>query len=242
MQNPDWSRDELILALDFYLRHRPKIPGKTSEEIRDLSASLRQINASLGIQGNETFRNANGVYMKLMNFRRFDPDYKGDGLTGGSKEEEVVWNLYAEKPAELRQLADSIRSFSAPGETDETGLETISDIEEAEEGRVLTRVHAVRERNATLTLRKKDLFKAENGRLYCEVCGFDFEQRYGAHGDGFIECHHTVPVSELKAGDRTKITDLVLVCSNCHRMIHRKRPWLSVEELRGDVLKSREGS
>ena len=27
-------------------------------------------------------------------------------------------------------------------------------------------------------------------------------------------------------------TDLVPVCSNCHRMIHRRRPWLSVEQLR----------
>jgi 5-methylcytosine-specific restriction protein A len=238
MQNPDWSRDELIVALDFYLRHRPGIPGKTSDEIRDLSASLRQINASLGIQGNETFRNANGVYMKLMNFRRFDPDYKGDGLTGGSREEEVVWDLYANKPAELRHVAKSIRSFSSTGETAETGTEIASEIEEAEEGRVLTRVHAVRERNATLVLKKKNAFKAEHSRLYCEVCGFDFEQRYGVHGDGFIECHHTVPVSELKTGDRTKIGDLVLVFSYCHRMLHRKRPWLSVDELRAKVVES----
>ncbi len=31
----------------------------------------------------------------------------------------------------------------------------------------------------------------------------------------------------------SKLEDLVLVCSNCHRMIHRKRPWLSATELRG---------
>jgi len=55
---------------------------------------------------------------------------------------------------------------------------------------------------------------------------------YGDHGDGFIECHHTKPVSELQVGEKTKLSDLALVCSNCHRMIHRKRPWLSVDGIR----------
>lgn len=50
-------------------------------------------------------------------------------------------------------------------------------------------------------------------------------------GEGFIECHHTIPVSELGPGQKTKLRDLVLLCSNCHRMVHSARPWLSVEEL-----------
>ena len=75
----------------------------------------------------------------------------------------------------------------------------------------------------------------QNQPLLCEACGFDFEQVYGEHGKGFIECHHTKPVSELKAGEKTKLSDLALVCSNCHRMIHRRRPWLSVSEL-GELL------
>jgi 5-methylcytosine-specific restriction protein A len=29
---------------------------------------------------------------------------------------------------------------------------------------------------------------------------------------------------------------LELVCSNCHRMIHRRRPWLTIEQLRS-ILK-----
>jgi hypothetical protein len=38
--------------------------------------------------------------------------------------------------------------------------------------------------------------------------------------------------SELDYGMRTKLADVVLVCSNCHRMLHRRRPWLGIEGLK----------
>ncbi len=78
----------------------------------------------------------------------------------------------------------------------------------------------------------------------CQVCGFDFEAVYGSHGRGFIEVHHKVPVSSLE--EKTRIdprTDMAVVCSNCHRMIHRKRDHvLSLREI-GDLIeeKSYEG-
>ncbi|VUF13576.1 HNH endonuclease [Methylobacterium dankookense] len=75
----------------------------------------------------------------------------------------------------------------------------------------------------------------EHGALRCEACGFDFSARYGERGHGFIECHHTKPVSSLSAGERTKSQDLALLCANCHRMIHVARPWLSLSDLRAIV-------
>jgi len=66
-------------------------------------------------------------------------------------------------------------------------------------------------------------------------------RRYGNRGIGFIECHHTKPVSMLDGKSTTRIEDLALVCSNCHRMIHRTRPWMSVDELRMAIkIKGRE--
>ncbi|MCK5747644.1 MAG: HNH endonuclease [Oricola sp.] len=62
-----------------------------------------------------------------------------------------------------------------------------------------------------------------------------FEERYGNVGRGFIEVHHTRPVHELWPGDKTTLADLVLICANCHRMIHRQRPWLSLDESRATV-------
>lgn len=36
----------------------------------------------------------------------------------------------------------------------------------------------------------------------------------------------------MAEGEETKIEDIAIVCSNCHRMLHRKRPWLSINELK----------
>jgi len=76
---------------------------------------------------------------------------------------------------------------------------------------------------------------ASNGRLACEVCEFDFSIAYGNRGSGFIECHHTKPLATLGTGTKTHIDDFALVCANCHRMIHRRKPWLSIAELKGVI-------
>ncbi len=58
----------------------------------------------------------------------------------------------------------------------------------------------------------------------CLVCGFDFAATYGEHGEGYIEVHHLRSVSSL--GEETLVdpkVDMTVLCSNCHRMIHRKR-------------------
>ena len=74
------------------------------------------------------------------------------------------------------------------------------------------------------------------GKLKCEVCGFDYYDSYGEIGRGFIEAHHTVPVSQLTGETLTKVEDIVLVCSNCHSMLHRKRPWLSIAKVKKILL------
>ena len=56
-------------------------------------------------------------------------------------------------------------------------------------------------------------------------------ETYGQLGGGFIEAHHTIPVSELLAKAKTKISDFTLVCSNCHGILHRGEELLSVSEL-----------
>ncbi|PGC47384.1 restriction endonuclease [Bacillus toyonensis] len=100
------------------------------------------------------------------------------------------------------------------------------------EGRQVLKVHLSYERNSKVIKLAKERFKQQHdGRPFCEFCGFDFYKRYGDLGQNFIEGHHTVPVSELKGCATTKVEDIVMVCSNCHRMLHRKRPWLGKENL-----------
>ena len=98
MRNPTWDRDELVLALDMYLKYEGNPPGKKSLEIKSLSETLRHIGTHSGKTVNSKFRNENGVYMKIMNFRRFDPRYANAGKSGlsrGGMGEELIWKEFS---------------------------------------------------------------------------------------------------------------------------------------------------
>jgi len=69
--------------------------------------------------------------------------------------------------------------------------------DEFSEGKILLKKHLQRERNVKLIELSKKKFIEKNGKLYCEVCGFDFEQVYGELGKKFIEAHHIKPVSQM---------------------------------------------
>jgi 5-methylcytosine-specific restriction protein A len=114
-------------------------------------------------------------------------------------------------------------------------LATFLEDEEFQEGRLLTALHKQRERNPVLSKRKKESVLRIEGRLACEACGFDFKQVYGSLGTGFAECHHRVPLAELPGSRGTRVSDLAIVCANCHRMLHRSKPMLSVENLRDQL-------
>ncbi len=169
--------------------------------------------------------------MKMCNILRLDPEYQGVGLKAGGKIEETVWNEFAQDRPRLRVVAEGIRAAATLPPLEWTMAPDSSDLDEAAEGRVLTRLHKIRERNHDIVERKKAKVLQETGCLACEVCSFDFTDRYGDLGHGFIECHHILPLSVLRPSQKTRLTDLALVCANCHRMLHRGLKWLSVGEL-----------
>lgn len=100
------------------------------------------------------------------------------------------------------------------------------------EGKIVERIHTSRERNNKVIKVAKQNFKAKYGKLFCQACGFSFDKVYGNIGKDFIEGHHTIPVHEMKPGHKTSPDDIAMLCSNCHRMVHKKRPWLSVDKLK----------
>jgi 5-methylcytosine-specific restriction protein A len=70
----------------------------------------------------------------------------------------------------------------------------------------------------------------------CAVCSFNFKDRYGEIGSQYIHVHHVVPLSEVHGEhDVDPVADLVPICPNCHAMIHRTRPGLTVEQLRAHI-------
>lgn len=231
--NPAWARDELILALDLYFKHPPTRISKTHPAVVELSEILNRLPIHGDVRGFAKFRNPNGVYMKLCNFLRFDDSYTGKGLTKGAQAEETVWKEFAGDRLRLRKTADAIRAgFKLPEALPSGGSDAVDNGEEFPEGKVLSRLHRARERSSALRERAKAAAIKSGKGLVCVVCGFDFAKTYGEVGAGYIECHHTLPVSDLSDGAKTKLKDVALLCSNCHRMVHRRRPWLALGDLR----------
>lgn len=75
----------------------------------------------------------------------------------------------------------------------------------------------------------------------CCACNFDFENFYGEIGKDFIEVHHIKPLSEIKEEQVINPKyDLLPLCSNCHRMIHRsQKSVLTVESLK-EIIERKE--
>jgi hypothetical protein len=95
---------------------------------------------------------------------------------------------------------------------------------EAEEGTETRRLVVHRSRESRL--REAKLLQARqegDGRLRCEVpgCGFDFKETYGALGEGYAHVHHVEALAGRKAPSKTRLSELAVVCANCHAMIHR---------------------
>lgn len=76
--------------------------------------------------------------------------------------------------------------------------------------------------------------------LSCSVCSFNFGEFFGELGEGFIHVHHLRPISEIaREYEVDPVKDLRPVCPNCHAMIHRRSPPLSIEELQVLVSNSK---
>ncbi len=208
-------RDELILLLDGVTSR-----GSIDEnELEELAEELGRVQA--------TAEGANDVPLDVPAQAELLAALAEEAAVAGVPSElKEVWDEFAGDRERLQETAEAIRAnLENPDASDSSFDITIT---EAPEGRILTALHIRRERSRELRSSK---IAAVGGQPTCEVCGFDFLATYGERGRGFIECHHLVPVRELRPNSVTTLDDLALLCANCHRMIHARRPWLSVDEL-----------
>jgi Restriction endonuclease AspBHI N-terminal/HNH endonuclease len=236
---PAWTRDELILACALVCRNRWHEVRKNDLRALELSDLLQLLPVHPHAVRGPKFRSPSSVQRKTADLASAHPDYGGVTTRGGQLTKQIVAE-FIERPGEMLSAADQIKS--AITSTDPDVLNAIAtreqdEIEEATavEGRVLQRMHRFRERNARLRKQKIDSVRRGGGALACQVCGFDFAQRFGSHGEGYIEVHHVLPLHETGTAE-TRLSDLALVCANCHRMSHRRLArtgtWPSPEELR----------
>lgn len=103
-----------------------------------------------------------------------------------------------------------------------------------EENRKLVFKHLIRERKTALANKVKELSK-----YICQICDFKYTEKYGILGANFAEAHHIVPLHTLNSVVKSREEDLICVCANCHRMLHRMEGKAGdIEELRQLVNKN----
>lgn len=241
MKNPKWHRDEIILALNLYFNPDRGIVDSRNPKIIALSNILNQLPHFKNRPDAEKFRNPNGVSLKLSNFMAIDPNHEGKGMKGFSKLDEEMFNEYSQNLESLNKIASQITTIlqneTLMLELAKIEEDEITEVDSVREGLVLYKLHKYRERNKKIVnLKKKSALKL-TGKLSCEVCGFDFQTKYGDLGKDFIECHHIKPLSLNDSISNTNVDDLALVCSNCHRMLHRKIDSLSIDALKALLIK-----
>ncbi len=227
--NPHWTREEVALALELYFSLGELMPSKSDKEVIELSKFLRSLNIHDDARKNDTFRNPDGVAFKVGNLRAIAT---GKGLQNTAKMDKEVWDEFHADRVSLLHFCDQIRNGNelltklsdGPLEDDESVV--------FKEGKLLTRLHKKRERSSKS---RKELIKRleRKGDVFCRICKVRPNPILADLGLKMFECHHIVPLSSGNLCE-TKLSDLALLCANCHRLIHglisKEKRWISVEE------------
>lgn len=152
-------------------------------------------------------------------------DGRGDN-TGIALRWRVIKAVHIPIPGRFPQLGWLKLDATTPATGD------IDPAEEFIEGGRHIRQHMQTERNPVLRARAREFWRLRLGQLKCIACGFDFKQRYGPLGADFIEMHHESPVAALSGRSVLTPKQLKPLCANCHRIVHRQQPMLTIRRLK----------
>lgn len=230
----DWTYEEIVLAAQLAERNGWRTLSPENLKVIELSQFLRECRRHPLQSRDPTFRNAAGVSRKTVDLVTRHPNYLGKP-TNGNHLDSLIVSKFLANPAQMILEAESIREAL----TKLAQPLSLDFFEEAssDEGQVLLSQHIRRERSRPLRRRKIQQIISEGRKIQCEVCDFNFSLVYGPRGDGYIEVHHVIPLY-VSGRVTTKLADLALLCSNCHRMLH-KQPWVTPGELR-TIIESRQ--
>ncbi len=98
------------------------------------------------------------------------------------------------------------------------------------EGDLTSRTIRFRQRNRAIIEAKK-----RTSRGICETCAMSFSARYRLAGKDCLQVHHKNPMAEREGATVTTLNDLVLLCPNCHAVVHTFAPGLTLEKLKAKI-------
>jgi hypothetical protein len=110
-----------------------------------------------------------------------------------------------------------------------SSMHAAAQLTEVEEGKLVEAVRRFRQRNQKIIAQK---WEKAGEHPACEACGFRFRERYGNDFPELLEAHHRNPLSENETTTVTKTSDLALLCPNCHRASHSRKPPIGLAALK----------
>jgi 5-methylcytosine-specific restriction protein A len=240
--SPPWDWDELVLACDLVAANGWRELTESRTEVVELSRLLQQLSPLPPEARNPRFRSPGAVSRKTADIVTSDAGYAGTATRGNHLDSKVLQAFRSDAEA-MHERATELRALAASGEDTAPlpDLDLDAGLPEdagAEEGGRVERWRVSRERDPALRSRKLAQVRKTGQPIACEACDFDFGSAYGQRGRDYIEVHHRVPL-HVSGEVRTKLSDLALLCSNCHRVVHRQVPWLTVENLTDLVAQHR---
>ena len=214
MANTSFTRDETILALDvLYFADKLRL-NKGNHEIVELSELLNELPIIPFFARRKNFRSKGGVNGQLSKFR--------SSYNKGKKNPDVgtifyeVADEFDERNDELHKIARAIRQNREFFKTAMFGSELEG--EDFPEGALLYHFHRV------LEIRDcRKIVRAEG----CEICHLSLSKIYKPAPGNFLQCHLTVPVTELNSSKHYAADDFITVCPNCHPVLHGNFPWMT---------------
>ncbi len=222
MANTSFTRDEAILALDvLYFTNELQL-NKESKEIIELSELLNELPIIPISARGEIFRNSNGIKNQLLKFKSSNSKRKKDPDVGLIFYE--IADEFSGRKEELHKIACAIRQNREFFKTATFGSELEG--QDFPEGALLFHLHRVVE-----TRDGRKIVPAES----CEICHLNLSEVYKPAPGNFLQCHLTVPITDLNGSKQYKADDFITVCPNCHAVLHSHRPWLTRNNA-GEIL------
>lgn len=185
-------------------------------------------------------RRDNKFSQKVRNLKAHDT-LLNDGLATHTQNGFIITDAGRETLSQNRHKLETLFEFAPNDIASELRQISVSqgvDIEYIDEriiteGELRTRTVEYRSRSGELRSAAFEHY-SQNGVISCHACGFDFALAYPDIGNGTIQIHHLKPVSYMR-GEPLKLRDALRnvrpLCANCHLMVHKKNPPITIDEL-----------
>lgn len=231
MKNPDWNREEIVLALDLYFNLDYGQMHGRQHQVLLLSEELRAMPIHKNVPDSDSFRSVNSVALKLNNLKKLDKNFNGKGMADGGQLEKEIWQEFYRHRDKLKKEAAMIRLLYADHKpTRKTASSSAED--------VMFRVHKNRESDPLIYGKKINSWLESHDSLICQVCQFDSSSFYGEMGKDNIEIHYRKELDSSNADDPVILTDFILVCPNCHTVLDRNYGLINADDLKNMIAKS----